>query len=57
MGATHTIGGVNYADVWHVQLQLIGWFLVVAGAFTLLLAEGILWRKKVPIKLETIIEG
>jgi hypothetical protein len=57
MGATHTIGGVNYADGWHVQLQLIGWFLVVAGAFTLLLAEGILWRKKVPIKLETIIEG
>ena len=31
MGSTHTINGVNYADVWHLQLQLAGWILVVAG--------------------------
>jgi hypothetical protein len=30
-GPTHTMGGVNYADVWHTQLALIGWTLVLAG--------------------------
>ncbi len=37
-GPTHTLGGVNYADVWHTQLAVIGWTLVVGGvAF-------IIWR-------------
>jgi hypothetical protein len=35
MGSTHTIGGVNYADVWHWQLQVVGWLLVIAGLVTL----------------------
>lgn len=29
--ATHTFGGVNYADVWHTTLALAGWGLVLAG--------------------------
>ena len=36
MGATHTIHGVNFADVWHTQLQLIGWGLVVVGVACLM---------------------
>jgi hypothetical protein len=40
MGATHTIGGVNYADVWHVQLQVIGWLLILAGVGTVLWSAG-----------------
>ena len=37
-GPTHTLGGVNYADVWHTQLAVIGWTLVAGGvAF-------IIWR-------------
>jgi len=35
---THTFGGVNFADVWHVALMLLGWGLVLAG--TGLLARG-----------------
>ncbi len=31
-GPTHTINGVNYADVWHTQLAIVGWALVIAGA-------------------------
>ncbi|HEX9091594.1 MAG TPA: hypothetical protein VF831_08895, partial [Anaerolineales bacterium] len=31
MGPTHTINGVNYADVLHLQLQLAGWILVLVG--------------------------
>ena len=30
-GPTHTMGGVNYADVWHTQLAVIGWALVLGG--------------------------
>ena len=31
MAPTHTIGGVNYADVWHAALTLIGVVLVASG--------------------------
>ncbi len=31
MGPTHTWGGVNYADVWHTSLLLVGSLLVLAG--------------------------
>lgn len=47
MGATHTISGVNYADVWHVQLQLIGWLLVLIGMVALLQRAGVF--AKVPV--------
>jgi len=57
MGATHTIGGVNYADAWHAALQLIGWLLVMAGTITLILIEDILSRKKVIAKLAGVFEG
>ncbi len=40
MGSTHTIGGVNYADVWHVQLLVIGWLLILAGVGTVLWSMG-----------------
>jgi hypothetical protein len=32
MAPTHTIGGVNYADVWHVSLAAIGGALIVWSA-------------------------
>lgn len=31
MAPTHTIGGVNYADVWHIILSVIGAGLLLAG--------------------------
>ncbi len=34
MAPTHTIGGINYADVWHVTLSLIGSGLILAGILT-----------------------
>lgn len=30
-GPTHTFGGINFADVWHTQLSLLGWGLIVAS--------------------------
>lgn len=34
-GPTHTWGGINYADVWHTQISLIGWLLVAGGILLL----------------------
>jgi cytochrome bd-type quinol oxidase subunit 2 len=34
-GPTHTFGGVNYADVWHVQLAIVGWALILLGLIPL----------------------
>jgi hypothetical protein len=31
MAPTHTIGGINYADVWHTALTLIGTGLILSG--------------------------
>jgi len=31
MAPTHSIGGINYADVWHTTLTLVGLGLVLAG--------------------------
>jgi hypothetical protein len=45
MAATHTIGGINYADIWHVQFQLLGWVLVVCGMLGMLWGMGLLKRK------------
>jgi uncharacterized membrane protein (UPF0136 family) len=30
-GPTHMIAGINYADVWHVQLTMLGWGLMLFG--------------------------
>jgi hypothetical protein len=38
-GPTHTFGGVNFADVWHTQLTILGWGLIAASL--LLLARGL----------------
>ena len=31
MAPTHTIGGINYADVWHVTLTALGLLLIAGG--------------------------
>jgi hypothetical protein len=51
MESTHTIAGVNYADVWHVQLQLIGWLLIITGVSVILWAGGVLSRKDTSTRL------
>jgi hypothetical protein len=38
-GPTHTFAGVNFADVWHTQLAVLGWGLLVGGAAALLVTE------------------
>jgi hypothetical protein len=35
-GPTHTLNGINYADVWHVQLAIAGWGALLAGSIILL---------------------
>ncbi len=35
-GSTHLINGINYADVWHTQMTIIGGTLAVAGSSLLL---------------------
>lgn len=42
MGSTHTINGVNYANVWHWQFQILGWLLIAAGTLALLWSTGVL---------------
>jgi hypothetical protein len=34
-GPTHVINGINYADVWHTQLTLLGWLAVLLGGAVL----------------------
>lgn len=34
-GPTHLINGVNYADVWHTPLTIIGWLAVLLGGAVL----------------------
>jgi hypothetical protein len=34
MVPTHTIGGFNYADVWHVALSFLGGCLILSGVLT-----------------------
>ncbi len=31
-GPVHVIRGVNYADIWHTQLFILGWTLILGGA-------------------------
>ncbi len=37
-GPTHVINGINYADVWHTQMMIVGGALAVVGASLLLAA-------------------
>ena len=46
MAPTHTIGGVNYADVWHAALTLIGGGLLIASALNLFWPRFIAARQK-----------
>ncbi len=39
MAPTHTIGGINYADVWHAALTTLGMALIVSGMATALYAR------------------
>lgn len=53
MGPTHTIGGVNYADVWHITLQVIGGALIISGAALLVFMDGVFAVNKTPAVVET----
>ncbi len=41
MQSTHTITGVNYADVWHIPFQVAGWLLVVLGCWLVVRGVGV----------------
>jgi hypothetical protein len=43
---THTIGGINYADVWHTTLTLLGLALIVGAVATAVTTEFALLRRK-----------
>ena len=34
MAPTHTIDGINYANVWHVVMSIIGSVLILSGILT-----------------------
>lgn len=51
MAPTHTIEGVNYADVWHVGLTLIGGGLLIAGALSLF------WPRFIAARREALADG
>lgn len=56
MGPTHTIGEVNFADAWHVQLQLIGWFLLITGVFALMWSAGVFLHTDATAKVSAALE-
>ena len=56
MVPTHTIGGVNYADIWHVQLQLIGWFLISAGLAIFLGVARVFSNKETSVEITPVVE-
>ncbi|MCP4426086.1 MAG: hypothetical protein GY803_16460 [Chloroflexi bacterium] len=35
-GSNHVINGINYVDVWHTQLAVIGWALTILGVSLLI---------------------
>jgi hypothetical protein len=51
MAPTHTIEGVNYANVWHVALTLIGGGLLIAGALSLF------WPRFIAARREALADG
>ncbi|MCC6145943.1 MAG: hypothetical protein IT308_00090 [Anaerolineaceae bacterium] len=52
MAPTHTLNGINYADVWHATLSILGSGLVLSGILTILapklsgLSFKTLWMEK-----------
>ncbi len=48
MAPTHTIGGVNYADVWHITLSLLGAGLILAGFAMVFRKPRLLTRQEIP---------
>lgn len=34
MGPTHMINGINYADVWHITLSILGGSIIICGGLT-----------------------
>ena len=46
MAPTHTINGVNFADVWHVALTAIGLALILSGIGTAFYTERVLLRRE-----------
>ncbi len=52
MAPTHTIGGINYADVWHITLTFLGLALILGGVVTAAYAEFSSPRRKA--RVETI---
>lgn len=44
-GPTHMISGINYADVWHTALAIVGWAATLSGAALL---GNIVLRKPMP---------
>lgn len=46
MAPTHTINGINYADVWHVVLTLTGVGLMLAGVVTAIHRETTVARRE-----------
>ena len=46
MAPSHTIGGVNYADVWHTALTVIGLALILSGIGTAFYTERVLLRRE-----------
>lgn len=50
MASTHTIDGVNYADVWHTTLSLLGGGLIATGALTAFLERWMTsWQRRLEI--------
>jgi hypothetical protein len=56
MGPTHTIGGVNYADIWHTALQIVGWLLVTAGMFAVMWSVGVFSQKAITARVTAVVE-
>jgi len=46
MAPTHTIGGINYADVWHTTFTIIGVTLIFAGIATEVYTEAVSIRRE-----------
>ncbi len=45
MAPTHTISGINYADIWHLALTVIGGGLILAGILTVIYTEIVIPRR------------
>lgn len=48
MAPTHTIGGVNYADVWHVTLSLLGAMQILVGSVMMAWKSGLPTAHRLP---------